>query len=473
MQKSFSKRTGIFFIVKKAPDKKDSDDINMMIQKNSSSFKSRLGVRFFYFFLYQIPLLPALFLFVPVYASPSPFFSPTWAFRIDPPEGYELSGGNGKDRFSFRSSQGAGLDMVVYTGETYSSLEALVKDAAGRLKNRGEISYFNYRNKKAALIELEFPGDGQGEGPSGGSSGGSRRTLIRGWGFCVELAGEPAGDRTSPKGRPLLLALAYGPGDREDLMVLHLSALDSIAPTEADRYAPGPVTEFAYPRGAVKKTPLKGFALEALFYEHDAEAAQALVDREFAVLRIYAAGGQWREAWIRFYRAIYRDSFERLANAAFVLERHWAPSLRNAPSPAPGASDIKDRESGDKESRDRGKREFASKVLEWVQSFTYERNRLGSDFVNVVSAAAEGRGDCDSRALLWAIVLKHSNISSAMMVSREFNHAMGLADLAGSGARFETGGVNWLTAETTSRVPLGLIAKDMSEISKWLGIILE
>jgi hypothetical protein len=174
----------------------------------------------------------------------------------------------------------------------------------------------------------------------------------------------------------------------------------------------------------------------------DPEAAQALVDREFALLRLQAATPHWQEAWKRFYRAIYRDSFDRLADAAFTLERSW----RGEP------------------------REFAEKALGWVQSFHYERDLMGSDFVNLVSAALEGRGDCDSRAMLWAVILEQANIPAAIMVSREYGHAMGLADLEGPGARFEMGGISWLAAETTAPVALGLIDRDTAGSDHWLGI---
>ncbi|MCL2129653.1 MAG: hypothetical protein FWH35_04775, partial [Treponema sp.] len=118
-------------------------------------------------------------------------------------------------------------------------------------------------------------------------------------------------------------------------------------------------------------------------------------------------------------------------------------------------------------------RDFADKALQWVQSFKYERDFMGSDFVNLVSAATEGRGDCDSRAMLWAIIMKQANIPSAIMVSRNYSHAMGLADLPGSGARFELEGQKLLVAETTTKVSIGLIGETVSEISEWLGISFE
>jgi hypothetical protein len=191
------------------------------------------------------------------------------------------------------------------------------------------------------------------------------------------------------------------------------------------------------------------------------------VDREFAILRRHLFLPDWQEAWIRFYRAIYRDAWERLVDAAFQLERFWnvpAEETRGPSAPAPPA--LASGPGGET-------RTFAGKALSWVQSFSYERDLMGSDFVNLVSAAFEGRGDCDSRALLWALVLAQADIPAAIMVSEEYSHAMGLADLEGPGARFETGGKKWLVAETTARVGVGLIDQDMSNIEPWLGVTFE
>jgi hypothetical protein len=372
-----------------------------------------------------------------------PLVSPTWAFRIDLPEGYRYSGGDGKNRFSFQFSNGGALDLVVYPNE-YASVEALAADVQRRLASRGTIGYFEYGHKPAAMLELAFSGN------AGSFSG---------WGICLELAAADAS-------KPLLCVLAYGPAGR-DLESFHLSALDSIAGEET-RLFPGPVTEYRYPRGKAVWKSLAGIREEALIGERDAEAAQALVDREFAVLRGYLDSPLWKEAWIRFYRAIYRDSFDRLAHAAFILERR----LNTQGFFAGALSETKvDPESGTGYVPD--SREFAGKLLAWVQGFSYERNFMGSDFVNPISAAFEGRGDCDSRALLWAIVLARANIPAAIMVSRDYGHAMGLADLPGPGARFEVNGKKWLVAETTAPVGIGLIGETVSDIAHWLGIVFE
>jgi hypothetical protein len=259
----------------------------------------------------------------------------------------------------------------------------------------------------------------------------------------------------------LLLALAYGPGENGQ-EALHLSCLDSIAPTGAEQYYWGPVTEFTWPRGEERETPLYNSHITAMMGAGDVEAAQGLVDREFQVLRGFEKSPQWREAWRRFYRMIRRDSWERLRDALFQLERHWnAEALLNRGGPG---------ENGGLGPGGLSDRELASRALSHVQSFSYERDLMGSDFVNLVSAATEGRGDCDSRALLWALFLAQAGIDAGIMVSRDYGHAMGIADIEGPGARFPFNNKRYLTAETTAPVELGLIAQNTSEIGKWLGV---
>ncbi|MDR2211926.1 MAG: hypothetical protein LBO65_10765 [Spirochaetaceae bacterium] len=372
-----------------------------------------------------------------------PLYSPSWGFRLDLPEGYELSGGDKKNQFSFGSSFNTYLDMAVYTGR--ESVLSLAEELEKKLSNRGTKHPFTFNGRGAVLLELRFAN--------------SRGGYFTGWALCMELAQE---------NRPLLAAMAYGP-DREELRCLHLSVLDSIQGGAGDHNMPGPVTEYFYPRGEWKTETLAHTNTGAFFRENDARAAQALVDREFEVLKFYVNQPRWQEAWKRFYRAIHRDAFDRLRNAAFILERLW-----NSPAPESG-------EGGQSQEAERlGPRpeeavNLAAKTLEWVQGFAYERDFFGSDFVNLVSAAQQGRGDCDSRALLWAIILEQSNIPAGIMVSREYGHAMGLADLIGEGARFpmkdeNNRDLNWMVAETTAAVPLGRIGKGSSEISKWLGI---
>ena len=385
-------------------------------------------------------LFPVFFIFVCSVTHSVPLHSSTWGFSIDLPAGYTLTGGNGKDRFSFGSSEGANFDLIVYHAddgrpESYTSLEALVEDAQRRLNNAGSSEAFKYRGRNAFVIELNFSL----------SDAAGRPLPMSGWAIAFEL-GDSTASGTAP--RPKLLALAYGPADRDYLVAFHLSALNSIAPEKSDRLAPGPITEFLYPQQTPLTVPIFGMDLKARIFAEDAEGAQALIDMEFQLLRHYLHSPNWQEAWQRFYRAIYRDSFHRLSDIALQIKRGLnTPAMEN--------------------------RDFAERLLRWVQTFYYERDFEGSDFVNLVSAATEGRGDCDSRAMLWAVILQKADIPSGIMVSRHYGHAMGLAELPGSGARFEVEGRRFLVAETTANVPIGLIDQEKSVMDHWLGIVFE
>jgi hypothetical protein len=368
-------------------------------------------------------LILLLFRLLPtVFAGP--LYSPTWGFFIDPPEGYVYIEGNDQDRYSFEGPNGLQCTLRVYSG-VYQTMRELADDVTRRLSNRGDMDFFTYRDKSAAMIELRFGG-------------------FTGWGLAVELEAGGGG-----AARPMLLALSYGPADAADMDIFHLSVLDSIAPSSAERRCPGPIMEYGFPRGKQRQTALARPGLSAQIRENDAEAAQVLVDREYSLLSRYQSAENWKAAWIRFYRAVYRDSWDRIADAVVRLGQGWA---------AEGAAGGGER------------RALAERSLAWVQGFSYERDIEGSDFVNLVSAVTEGRGDCDTRAMLWAIILTRAEIPAAIMISREYSHAMGLADIPGEGARFEAAGTKWLVAETTADVGIGLIGQNVSNAAAWFAV---
>ncbi|MDR1908559.1 MAG: hypothetical protein LBQ35_01410 [Spirochaetaceae bacterium] len=372
--------------------------------------------------------------------------SPTWGFSLDLPEGFEYQGGDGKDRFSFYSPEGIILDLAAYPAAAYTSVGGMAADIQRRLNSSSDMTLFDYHGSQAALLELSLTLPSAPQSPGG---------PVSGWGLCLELA--PVAGEAGPS-RPKLVALAFGPRENPSLNQLYLSALDSIAPTPEDTLRPGPITAFAWPRGELRETPLAYSASRALMGQGDAAAAAALVQREYAILAYYAETPLWREAWARFYRFIFRDACGRLEDAARALREEWIGGL-------PSASGSLETPAGPLRSS-----EIPGKALAWVQNFNYERNFEGPDFVDLVSAALEGRGDCDSRALLWALILEQADIHAAIMVSREYSHAMGLADLDGAGARFDFAGKHWLVAETTAPVALGQINAETADPALWLGI---
>jgi hypothetical protein len=404
----------------------------------------------------------SLSLFLAAFPFPLPAepYSPYGGFRIDLPPGYQERARQGTAWLSFVHQRGAvfELDLGGKGGDPAARLEK-VRANLGIPAGDSGIESYDYHGLRAALVRLEFGLDSAGipRARTGVTDG---VTACQGWALCVD------------RGEDQLLALAYGPAGNTELELLGLSCLDSIAPTRAERYYWGPVTEFAWPRGEVVETTLYNTGLSARIARGDAEAAQGLVDREFQVLRQFEGSPRMREALSRFYRMICRDSWERLAGALFELERSWNTEamLRRV-----SARRVYETEKNipDENAPDFDNYALAARALSYVQDFRYERNLMGSDFVNLVSALTEGRGDCDSRAMLWALFLAQANIPAGIMVSPEYGHAMGIAALEGPGARFPLGDNQYLVAETTAKVDLGLIGKNVSEAAKWMGILFE
>ncbi|MDR2965549.1 MAG: hypothetical protein LBU88_07215 [Treponema sp.] len=362
---------------------------------------------------------------VTIFALAESMHSPSWGFFLDLPEGYTFTDGDGKNRFSFSGPAGLMFDLVIYDSR-YESVQDLVIDINRRISNNGEADFFMYHDKRAAIMELNFDN-------------------FSGYGLCIELA-----ENSSAK-KPMMAALSYGPSNLEDMDLFHLSALDSIAPSVSERLTPGPIMHYSFPRGSLKNVTLSG-GISAMIYENDAEASQVLIEREFAVLAAYINTDYWQKAWFRYYRFVFRDSFDRVVNPALALVRAW------------GGTEAKTNEA---------KRAFAERALKFVQGFKYERYPDGSDFINLVSAITEERGSCDSHSMLWAIILTCADIRAGIMISRQYSHAMGMADIAGAGARFDAFGVRWLVAETTADVDLGLIAQDISDPQHWIGVMFE
>jgi len=356
--------------------------------------------------------------------SAESMFSPTWGFYIDIPEGYDYVDGDAKDRFSFSGPEGLMFDLVVYN-RRYETMLDLVEDINRRIQNKGDVDFFRYNDKQAAIIKLDF-GD------------------YDGWGLAVEL-------ESSSTIKPMLLALAYGPEEKKDLEIFHISALDSIAPSASERKFPGPITEYSFPRGKLLNVRMPN-GINTMIFENDAEAAQVLIEREYIICQYYLNTPYLQQACIRYYRLVYRDSYDRIKHAANAIVQNLGGYAANTSLE---------------------KREFAQKVLSYIQGFKYERYVVESDFQNLVTAITENRGDCDSHAVLFAIILDQANIRSAMMLSHHYSHAMGLADLQGDGARFESHGIKWLVAETTTKIDIGLIAQDLSDPQYWYAILFE
>jgi hypothetical protein len=383
-------------------------------------------------------------------ASAELLYSDT-GFFVDPPEGFSLANGDGKTRFAFLSpDEGMEFDILTYEPSRYPDAQALAKDALAKIGSAGQTEAFSYQGRTSVFAELVFTLGG---------------TPMKGYAIFIGPRAKPAvpaapsapaapgagggaGAAAGPAPERSFAVLAYTQagalGDYADFI---LSCLDCFSIDRAALRAPGPVSQYLLPwpapHDSSKTVSFGESRLDLPWSAEEAAQEEDTAGREFRVLEAYGQSADlWRDAWVRAYRMIYRESAARLDRLAIELDR----LLPDDPTDA------------------------ARKVLAWTQGFVYERNTEGIDFVDPLTSAYEARGDCDSRAMVAAIILERRGIDSILMVSDVYSHALLGVDVPGGGQRFPFGGKQYLVGETTAKVGLGMVAADQADWTKWIGI---
>jgi len=345
---------------------------------------------------------------------------------IDMPSGFDPGEGDGKTRFSYFSSDDAiEFDILIQEPGQFPSAEEMAAQFIAKLGSKGRTSGFVYEGRGAVIADLSFTTDE-----------GLRK------GYALFISGSP------PSGKGYAL-LAHTPASLFDSSAeLILSCLDSFSIDRAARRSPGPVSQFLLPwpapRPDRKTAALPGGRIELPWNPEEAEEELLVAEREHRILTSYAESRTlWVDAWARFYRMVYRESAARLDGFTEAF-------ARTLPADDPTES--------------------ARRVLAWVQNFVFERDVSGLDFVPPLASAFERRGDCDSRAIVMAVILESLGIDCLLMLSREYSHAMLGVDVPGGGQRFSFDGREYLVAETTAKVGLGMIDASQADFSKWLGV---
>jgi hypothetical protein len=369
-----------------------------------------------------------LALFITVLVSPvaaRELTTDTGAF-VDVPSGFTPGEGDGRTRASFfDANEGMEFDILIFEPGRYNSAGTMAADLPGQMGAKGDTSSFAYQGRGAVIADLSFTTD---TGPRKG--------------YAVFIAG-----RTSPESGYALVASAET-SRFDSYSELIISCLDAFSIDRAARRYSGPVAQFLLPwpvpRAERKVAVLPAGSFSLPWSSQEAQDEVSVIQREFHVLTMYLKSETlWVDAWARYYRMVYKESSARLDN----LTKAFSDSL---PVDDPTES--------------------ARRVLAWVQGFHYERDFSGIDFVPPLTAAFEKRGDCDSRAMVMAIILESVGIDSVLMVSREYSHAMLAVDVPGGGQRFMYKGKAYLVAETTAKVGIGMIDASQADFSKWLGV---
>lgn len=270
--------------------------------------------------------------------------------------------------------------------------------------------------------------------------------------------GWAVGTNLSEKNANLVL-LCYADSQKaNDCEQFILSTLNSLCISKKSRFSPGIITSYAFPETEKRKINLN-IAGKNISTEIDAISSEAnnfVIESEYEILKLYANNEKWKEAWIRYYKTIYRDSYSRLSKAAFDINSalYQAALKKNPQKPENAMNEI---------------------LLNWVQNFEYKRgDEKSTDFTSVIDSLTGTGSDCDSRSMLMCILLKQNGINTTLFISQEYSHAVYGAELDAEGAKIEVGGKEFLLGETTVKnLKPGLIAQDQNDTEKWIPVRFE
>lgn len=359
-----------------------------------------------------------------------------FGFSLDVPEGYTVAEYT-PDGMSWRFVHDrlpVSLILKLYAGGQYKTCKDALSGTLDRLSAEYDADTFEWQTIPSAIAYFSMT-----LGTASGYSG---------WAAGVLL----------PEKNAHLILVCYADKEKADsCQQFIISTLNSLSISRSGRFSPGIFTAYAFPPAGKKSVRLNisGIAIDTEIDADDEKAAQFVIDCEFAVLSLYAENEKWKEAWIRYYKSIFRDSFSRMKKAADDIQTVLLPlaNRRNKTNPDAAMNEL---------------------LLDWVQGFRYERqnqDKKQSDFANLPSVLCGAGSDCDSRSMLMCALLGNMGIKSNVFVSREYSHAVYGADISVPGAKINVGGTDYLLGETTAKnVRPGLILSEMSDTSKWIPV---
>ena len=374
--------------------------------------------------------------------SAESIYSKNYDFYLDIPEGYSTSQlvKNGQiflkdDVPVILSHQNLPVSLLLKpcTEKKYKSTENTLTESMKALKAEYEYSEFIWNDAKCYLAQFKIK---EGEG------------------FALSV---PLKDKKN-----LLLLCWADEQSFEGCFNFICSTINSLCNGTENYNKPGPFVSFYCPRNKPKAIDFKidNNIISGTIDEIDEEAAQFVVDLEFSVLTLYVNHNLVFDAWSRFYRMIYRDSFGRLEDCMQnANDKIYADAIFNSKNP-----ELK----------------YAQTILSWVQGFEYKRNNekaSDSDFTNLVSCIAGKGCDCDSRSLLVSMFLRSAGLESFIIYSPDYSHAMTTVYLDAPGQSFtiqlsDGSTKDFLMGETTDKVTWGMIPQQMADRSKWHPAIL-
>jgi hypothetical protein len=387
----------------------------------------------------QLLFIILLIAAVPFKISGELISSERYGYTIDFPEGFSLE--NSSDDESayqlIHTLIPVHVIIKIWPDTSYTSAEKALTGTLSKLSaTTTDMNHVIWRNEDCMLAQftMQYPGTTRNQS---------------GWSCCMPLPGKNA----------FFVLLSFTDSDKEQTYEqFTLSVLDSVMIDQGSLRESGIVTAYAYPRTKPENISFTvgPQTISTQIDENDIEGAQFVIQREFAVFKLFVQTDLWKEAWQRFYRQIARDSFQRLKRPAFDLYTQLL--MRKTES-----------ESGESEAV------FAQTLLSWIQTLPYERVSANPDHADFTGPTAIlcGKGsDCDSRSMLLAIILKNMDVNSCIFISKTYSHAMAGIDLPGKqGQKMKAGTTDFLVAETIDKnVTIGMMRATMSDRNEWIPV---
>lgn len=348
---------------------------------------------------------------------------------IDLPEEFALVQSQGEDSFLLQSKVAPVSSIIkIYKKEKFISAQEALGITIQKLNLKTlETKTAQWRNNEACIAAIK------GKISGAESQGYAAASVI-------------------PENKSIAVLISWcGAENFNNANFLIESFIDSLCIDSESCFSPGLFTSLYHPASGNEQTLnllIDKKEISTQLDSLDCKNSEYLIEREYKVLQMYMNSPLWKEAWQRYYRMIFKDSCKRLQKVSFDIYRTLAP-------------DCKD------------ETDFAQKILSWTQGFKYEREKTASDFVSLPSIISGGGSDCDSRAMLIAVILQSMNIDSIIFVSSEFHHAIAGLVSSHPGFVFTVDGKTYLTGETTvPGLTWGIIDKNQSDFSKWIPVML-
>lgn len=363
------------------------------------------------------------------------FTDTNYGYSFDLPEGYKVADMSDDGTGYMLQHMNCPVELVIkIVNEPKSSSKDVLQSQLKKLNAVSDIEKFNWNLTSCATGYFEM----------------NLGKSFAGWSACAPLTVKDT----------YIITLCYAPSEESTkYMNFIYSTLNSLCTDMKQYNTPGLIVSAAYPKEGTKPVTIgiNNKKISSKIDRSDEEAAQFVVDMEYSVLTLYGKTDMWKEAWQRYYRMIYRDSFGRLETVASdIHDTLWPVALKERP--------------------DCPEIYYAQQLLSWVQQMQYYRGQHPSDSdFTALPAMLTGTGnDCDSRSLLVSLLLNSCGIESIMLFSPEYSHALTATLIKAPGQTYTLPGTDlkFLMGETTAAVTWGMIAQEQADRSKWIEVVL-